>query len=353
MNEDPAGRTSHPGERRWNVIVTPRSIDLAGLGLDRELAVGGCEVQRVEGGPLRADRLAQVWADADAAILGVDIVDEAALAAAPSLKVISRYGVGYDTIDVGAATARDVLVTITASAPSVAVAEFTIALMLSLIRQLPRYALDPSARLLSPIPRQLASMTLGLIGLGRIGREVAQRASALGMRVWYFDPAVRDAPTSLGQKERRDIDTLLSGADVISLHVPITPETRGMLGRDRIARMKHGAYLINVARGGLVDEEALAESLRRGSLAGAALDVREIEPSPPSDPLRSAPNLILTPHIASMTVQATEQMAREAVANLLLAKHGGSPAAVNPEVLERWRARRVDPASGLFDSTPR
>jgi D-3-phosphoglycerate dehydrogenase len=322
----------------WSVVVTPRSLKLGELGLDRELTDAGCAVTYLAG-PLNPSDLARFWAGADGAILGLDMADAAAIQQAPSLKVISRYGVGYDNVDVAAATAAGVLVTRTANAPTSAVAEFTLALIMASARQLPLLSgAHPPARSLGQV-QELAAVTLGLVGLGRIGREVAWRASRLGMNVIYCDPAAAENAKA-GTWKSYTLERLLCEADIVSLHVPLTMETHRLIGPAELELMKCTAHLINTARGGLIDESALAKALQGGRLAGAALDVRAVEPPPADDPLALLPNVILTPHVASKTLQSIERMAREAVANLLTVKRGELPsAAINPQVA-RGKCRR-------------
>jgi phosphoglycerate dehydrogenase-like enzyme len=328
---------------RWKLVVTPRSIDLARLGLDSQLMEAGYIIERVSGGPLTSAALARAWADADAAILGLDTADADAINAAKSLKVIARYGVGYDAVDVDAASDAGIVVTITPDAPSVAVAEYTLALILALIRRLPAYTSTAFAVPASP-PEEFAALALGLVGLGRIGRLVAQRAHALGMKVVYFDPY---APSPGEWATGTDLDSLLSSADVVTLHVPLLPQTRHMLGDREFGLMQSSAYLINTARGALVDERSLASALAAGEIAGAALDVRETENSAEPDVLQGVPNLLLTPHVASRTVQSAELMAREAVASVIAVKNGEIPAsAVNGDSVMRLGTTERRPPAG-------
>jgi phosphoglycerate dehydrogenase-like enzyme len=255
-----------------------------------------------------------------------------ALRSAPSLKVISRYGVGYDNVDVRAARAARIIVTTTADAPALGVAEFTIALILALLRKIP--SLDHSAfdSRAFVLPQEFASLTLGLVGMGRIGRRVAELAGAIGLNLAYSHPSVRPDVTLSGGSlvAGRALDDMLMESDVISLHVPLLPTTAAMIGIRELEMMKPSAYLVNTARGGLVDESALAAALHRGIIAGAAVDVRQDDVTDgrileSRDELATAPNLILTPHVASKTMQSVDRMARQAVANLLSVKAGETP----------------------------
>ncbi len=231
------------------------------------------------------------------------------LAQAPQLKVVGRLGVGLDNIDLPACEARGVKVYPATGANDVAVAEWVITAALVLLRgawfasarvaagQWPRMAL---------IGRELSGQRLGLVGLGAIARETASRARALGMTVAAFDPHLEADHAAWASVERLDLDALLATSDAISLHVPLTPETRSMIDARALSLMKPRAVLINAARGGVVDETALVAALRGGQLAGAALDVFESEPLDATLGARFAdvPNLVLTPHIAGVTEQS-------------------------------------------------
>lgn len=249
------------------------------------------------------------------------------LVSAPHLQVVGRLGVGLDNIDVPACEARGIAVIPATGANALAVAEYVIATSMVLLRgaylststvaagQWPRPQLSEG--------RECAGKTLGLVGFGGIGRLAARLAQALGMRVVAHDPMLpADAPV-WGETGVRcmDLDTLLGAADVVSLHVPLTDATRGLMDAGRIAAMKQRAVLINTARGGIVDEAALAQALREGRLGGAALDVFEHEPLPPNSVLAGVPNLILTPHIGGVTRESNERvsaMIAEQVAERLL-----------------------------------
>lgn len=234
-------------------------------------------------------------------------VNTALLAAAPGLVVVGRLGVGLDNIDLPACRARHIEVIPATGANALAVAEYVIATAMVLLRG----AYLSSAEVAAgnwPRPRlsggrEIGGKTLGLVGFGGIGRLTARLAQALGMHVLAHDPLVApdDALWARHDVAPRDIDALLAEADVVSLHVPLTDATRGLMDPARIARMKPGAVLINTARGGIVNEPALADALREGRLAGAALDVFDREPLPAGSPLAGTPNLILTPHIGGVT----------------------------------------------------
>lgn len=241
-------------------------------------------------------------------------VNTALLAAAPGLVVVGRLGVGLDNIDLPACRARHIEVIPATGANALAVAEYVIATAMVLLRG----AYLSSAEVAAgnwPRPRlsegrEIGGKTLGLVGFGGIGRLTARLAQALGMHVLAHDPLVApdDALWARHDVAPRDIDALLAEADVVSLHVPLTDTTRALMDPARIARMKPGAVLINTARGGIVNEPALADALREGRLAGAALDVFDREPLPAGSPLAGTPNLILTPHIGGVTRESNTRV---------------------------------------------
>jgi len=214
--------------------------------------------------------------------------------AAPKLKIIGRAGAGVDNVDVAAATRRGVLVVNVPGGSTLAVAELTMAMLLSLVRHVPRAHASMSAGKWEKsafMGSELNGKTLGLVGCGRIGRAVAARAQAFGMRVLASDPAKMKGPAAAGV-EWAELDSLLERADVVSLHIPLNDKTRGLIGKAQFARMKPGALLVHCARGGVVDEAALLEALGSGRLAGAALDVFEKEPPAPDHPLLKLPNVV-------------------------------------------------------------
>ena len=234
--------------------------------------------------------------------------------AAPRLRMIAVFATGYDKIDIAAARERGIAVCNVPGYSTEAVAQHTLSLMLALVDRITEAASTPigeSALSRLPLPRFcLGGRTLGIIGLGAIGRRVAQLASAFGMRVYAAEHlgtvggAVEALTPLVGTAEpgggisRLPLPQLLAESDIVSLHCPLTEQSRHIINADAVERMKDGAMLINTARGALVDETALAVALRSGKLAGAAADVTEIEPTPADCPLRTAPNCILTPHVA-------------------------------------------------------
>lgn len=248
-------------------------------------------------------------------------VDREVLDAATGLRVVGRLGVGLDNIDLDACEARGVEVRPATGANAVAVAEYVMAAILVLVRRV----FDASAEVAAGAwPRErlvggeVSGRQLGLIGFGAVARQVAVRAAALGMGVVAFDPYLTDDDDAWSLAERVDIDALLTGSEAVSVHVPLAPETHHLLDAAAIARMPPGAVLVNTARGGVVDEEAVADALRAGRLGGAALDVFETEPldGEAGARLSGVPNLLLTPHIAGVTQESNRAVGMITAANV-------------------------------------
>ncbi len=245
-----------------------------------------------------------------------------AFALAPRVRVISRTGIGYDNVDVVAANAAGVAVCYAPDAPSVSTAEHTLALLLAITKGLPAHqaravqglAGGPAAGL------ELDGAVLGVVGLGRIARRVALAARAIGMQVVASDPLVT-AP-GIDGVTMVELDELLAVSDVVSLHAPALQETHHLMGSENLGRMKRGAFLVNCARGSLVDQEALLAALESGHLAGAALDVTEPEPLPAGHPLLAHPSVIVTPHIASSTGAGRRRLYQQGIDNALAVLRG-------------------------------
>jgi len=237
------------------------------------------------------------------------------LNAGARLRVVGRAGVGVDNVDVETATRRGIIVLNAPGGNTVSTAEHTFSLLLSVARKIPQA--DASMRGKSWDRKnfegiELYDKTLGVIGMGRIGSELSRRAIAFGMRVIAYDPYLSAARARTLQVELVDeLDDLLASADFISLHTPLTEETHHMVDATRLEKTKRGVRVINCARGGLIDEDALADALHSGQVGGAALDVFEIEPLPSDSPLRTAPNLVLTPHLGASTAEAQESVGIE------------------------------------------
>ena len=258
----------------------------------------------------------------------------------PDVKVICRTGIGIDNIVVQDATERGVAVCNTPEGPTVSTAETAITLILTAVKHIKQvsgeFAENPGKDYLSGYQgMEVFGRTLGLIGLGRIGGRVAELAAALGMRVIAYDPYIEaERALAMGIERADRIEDVLARSDVVSLHAPLTEETRRLMDGKRFAQMRPGAYFVNVARGGLVDEEALCAALDRGHLAGAALDVFDPEPPSPVNPLLHRVDVVVTPHIAGVTVASRERMWRMALTMALQVWNGRRPDhIVNPEVL--------------------
>ena len=299
------------------------------------LAAAG-DVTRLDAGS--HERVLQSIAPAHA-FLGYHSVDAAFLDAAPALRVVATPSVGFDSIDVPAATARGVAVCNTPGVLTAAVADLTVTLIIMLARRLPEYARFVRSGAWArrePLPElahDIAGKTLGVVGFGRIGREVARRMQALGMKpIWYdvFDRLPPGAP----QVPYRPLDELLAGADFVTIHMDLNDGSRHLIGAREIGLMRSTAYLINTARGGVVDQAALTAALQQGRLAGAGLDVLEREPPDPAEPILTLPNVIAFPHMGTATHETRKAMRELAVDNVLAVLAGRRPPAiVNPEVL--------------------
>jgi len=262
--------------------------------------------------------------DAEAVVAGVEPYDRATLAALPSLRCISRVGVGVDAIDLAAARERDIAVLNTPEPPTVAVAELALAMMLSLSRNLPRQMREAGAGRWTRLEAHLLSARrVGIIGLGRIGRRVATLVRAFGSEVWAADPAPSTEWCAANDVRIVTLDDLLAGCDIISIHAARSGNAPLRLGATEIARMRPGAVLINLGRGDMVDEAALHAALESGRLSGAGLDVYANEPY--SGSLSSLDSVVLTPHSATLTVETRSQMEREAVRKVLAFLDGSLP----------------------------
>jgi glyoxylate reductase len=307
--------------------------ELPGPALDRLRSRHEVEVwpERL---PPPYEELSARAANADGLLtLLTDRVDAALIEHCPVLRAISNYAVGYDNIDVDAAAARGIAVGNTPDVLTEATADLTFALLLAAARKLPQAISAVSdgdwvtwepARFLGS---SVQGAVLGIVGMGRIGRAVARRALGFDMTVLFVGggggPESRSASASASASASEvAFDVLIEGSDFVSLHCPLTPATFHLIDAGALARMRSTAILINTARGPIVDQKALAEALGSGQIAGAALDVTDPEPPAPDDPLLSAPNLLVVPHIGSATRAAREQMAELAVENLLAGLDG-------------------------------
>ncbi len=262
------------------------------------------------------EEIRQIWDGADVIICGAELFDRPFLEEAPrTLKVISRYGVGIDNIDLEAARERGIRVCNTPGANADSVADMTMCLMLACARQVVNHDIHTRLGEWKRYPSfELKGRQLGLVGFGTIGREVARRAAGFGMKLAAYDPYFDEEAARTYGVRRMALDVLLASSDIVSLHIPCNRETFRFINRETIGRMKTGAVLLNTARGDLVDEEALAEALRDGKLASAGLDVYVQEPIRES-PLFALDNITLMPHCSANTPEAALNMGRMAVEN--------------------------------------
>ncbi|MEU0471859.1 hydroxyacid dehydrogenase [Streptomyces olivaceus] len=245
-------------------------------------------------------------------------VDGAMMRRAPRLRIVARHGVGLDTVDVDTAKELGIAVTTTPTANSRSVAEHTVALLLAVRRGIGVAVRNEGDTRTAIRGRELSGATLGLVGFGRIAREVAAIAGhGFGMRVMAHDPMVPAADITAAGAEPADLATLLSRADNLSLHVPLVEGTRHLIGLPELLALPEGAVVVNTSRGGILDESALLDAVRRGHLAGAGLDVTAVEPLPDDHPLRDEPSVVITPHTGAQTEEALRRMATEAADHIL------------------------------------
>lgn len=298
-------------EERYRVLLAD---DIVAEGVERLRASESLEV--VDRAGIEADELRSLIGRFDALIVRsrTKVTREILAEGAPRLKVIGRAGIGVDNIDVDEATRRGIVVLNAPGGNVISAAEHTLALMLAVVRHIPQAdaALRRGNWERSRFRGiELHGKTLGLVGAGRIGREVARRARALGMRVVAYDPYLSRERAAREGIELVTLPDLLEGSDVVSVHCPLTDETKGMLGARELGMMRPGAYLVNAARGGIVDEAALAASLREGRLAGAAFDVFEEEPPPSDHPLLKLERAVAVPHLGGATDEAQRSVGIE------------------------------------------
>jgi glyoxylate reductase len=271
-----------------------------------------------------------------------DTIDAELMDAAPRLKVVSNYAIGYDNVDVEAATEHGIMVCHTPGVLTDTTADFAFALLACVARRLveaSEYVREGRWKTWGPmlcLGYDLHGATLGLVGLGRIGSGVAKRATGFDMRILYHDVSRQPSREEELGLTYVDLETLLRESDFVSLHTPLTPETHHMMGREQFTMMKSTAILINTSRGQVVDQKALYEALVSGGIAGAGLDVTDPEPILRDDPLLTLDNCVVVPHIASASVATRTMMATMAAENLIAALQGRMPRnPVNPEVLDR------------------
>ena len=311
--------------KRPTVVVPDDYPPVLGPSAAFKTLMAGADVTHHDSLPASTQVLLERIAGAEAVLNVRSSIDfgENVFAACPELRVLSLWGTGTDHVDLSAAREHGVVVTNTPGVSAVAMAEHALALMLAVARDIPR--IDAKTRK-GAWPRgfvtQLHGKTLGVVGLGAIGLQTARIAKGIGMRVIAWTRTPEDKPLAELGIELVELDDLYRQSDVVSLHVRLTPETSGMVGRQQLAAMKSSAILVNTARGAVVDEAALVEALRAETIRGAGLDVFEQEPMPENHPLASLPNVVLTPHSGGVTAEALETGLRLAVDNVFAAMRG-------------------------------
>lgn len=312
--------------KECRVLVTPTSFGKdPALKQAVESAVG--EVVYNPGGkPLKSGELRGLLAGCDGYIAGLDEIDRGALAGADRLRVIARYGVGVDNVDLAAAAEKGIIVTNTPGANAVSVAELTVGLILAMARNLVEAALATRE---GRWPRlnglSLEGKCVGLLGFGAVGRQVARRLGAFDCRILAVDPYLTPGAAEQAGVRSTGLEEMLAAADFVSLHAPLTPETREIVNERFLGMMKPGAALVNTARGELIHEPALVAALESGRLRGAALDVFPHEPPDPAHPLLRFPQVLVTPHCASHTDGAIRKMGEMAIAECLAVLRGEDP----------------------------
>ncbi len=289
----------------------------------------GFEIIR-ERGPLPEKRMLDLVGDIDAFLCGDDEITSKVIdRALPRLKVVSKYGIGLDKIDVEYLTDKGVPLTFCPGVNHTTVSEHTFALMLALFRKLVKEANHVAkGEWVRVTGNEIMGKTLSIIGLGRIGKEVAIRANAFGMKVIGYD-LYWDEDFARGNQiiRAKSIDEALEQGDVVSLHVNLSDETRELINRERLSKMKDGVVILNCARGEIIHTQDVIDALHAGKIGGYGTDVLDVEPPPPDHPMLNAPNTVITPHIGSRTFESVERQATMAARNLVLALRGETPLA--------------------------
>lgn len=309
---------------KYKVVITARSFGKADQKAYECLREAGCEwIKLEEADGTMEEQLKTAIRDADALIAGLEEIDAGMINCAEKLKVISRYGVGYDKVDLESARQRGIQITITPGANGDSVADLAVALMLDVARNVT--IMDCSIKTLSqrrPQGLEMFEKTLGIIGAGRIGQGVGRRCRGFNMKILAYDVCENEAFKKEIGAEYVDFETLLKESDFISVHSPLTEETHNMISTEQFKLMKKDAILVNTARGGVIDEKALYEALKSGEIRGAALDATVEEP-PYDSPLMTCENCILTPHAGAGTREASSRMSLMAAQNAVCVLEGG------------------------------
>lgn len=306
-------------------VLVPQTVSPAGLRILHSAGIETVELETTDPAILREAIVGCSGVLVRTAPMSPDV-----LSAGSDVRVVSRHGAGVDNVDLDFCRAKGIRVTYAPEANTMSVAEHTVGLIVAAAKNM--RSCDGSARRGQFAVRntgygiELEGKTLGVVGLGRIGRLVARKMTrAFDMRVLGYDPYLACAVQDLDWITLTSLDELLDRADVVSVHAPLTPETRHGIGPEQLKRMRAGAYLVNCARGGVVDEDALISSLRAGHLAGAALDVFETEPLPADHPLTAMENVLLTPHMAAHTQESLDRMASDAAEGIVAVLQGMEP----------------------------
>lgn len=301
------------------ILVTPTSLQPGKGGKALEELQNFCQdlIFNTTGHPLSEAELIPLLKDCDGYIAGLDFVTANVISACPNLKVISRYGAGYDRVDIQAAKAHKIPVTNTPGVNAEAVGELAFALALSAARRIPYlHSSTCSGEWVRSTGMELKGKTIGILGLGAIGKVVARCAKGFEMNVIAYDPYINVQYCAENQITNATFSEVCKNADIISLHLPLTSETRHLIGKTAIAEMKNSAILINTSRGGIIDEAAACEALKNHTLGALALDAFELEP-PTNSPLFALDNVVVTPHTGAHTCEATDNMANASVKNLI------------------------------------
>jgi D-3-phosphoglycerate dehydrogenase len=311
----------------YRLLVTPTSYGKNDSRLKTQLEeLVGEVIYNPTGKPLTSEEVARLLPGVDGYIAGLDCIDSAALKFADRLKVISRYGVGVDNVDLVAAEQKGIVVTNTPGANSVSVAELALALMLALARQIPE-AVDAVHQ--GKWPRysgvSLEGKTIGILGLGAIGKQLVRRLCGFDCNILAYDPCADTEFAKNNNVEIMPMNEVIMKADFVSLHLPLLPETRGIVNDEFLSRMKKGSFLVNTSRGEVIDELALLNALQNGHIKGAGLDAFSVEPPDPANPLLKMPQVIATPHLGAQTDGATSNMGWFAMKDCLAVLQGEEP----------------------------
>ena len=312
----------------WNVLITARTMNETGLPALQSLRDAGCNVIiPPKQGPLSEAELLPHLSKTDAVLASMDKFTDKVLSSpeAKSLKLISRWGVGYDAIDIPAATRNGVVVAYCPGMLNETVADYAFSLLCALARRVHEgHLVMRAGEWKLAWGHNIHGKTLGILGCGRIGQAMARRAAGFGMKLIGYDVAPHDEAKKLGI-HFVSLDELLAQSDFLSLHAALSAENKNLIGAAQLRRMKPNSYIINTARGALIDEEALIAALEQKWIAGAALDAFFVEPLPKDHPLRSAPNVLLTPHQASCSYETGEEVSNAAAAAIVELMHGRKP----------------------------